>query len=155
MAETGHVKNVENLQKAIGFATGWGANYAPSNPMLDIAAMTTLATTAEAALHNVQTNRTPYRNATAACDDLFDPLSKRTTCVMKALKASGVPDSVLEDGDTYARNEKGPACYGERSIASGSRQYFNVDVSGPAAADTPRLPYEVSVRYWFTSEGCG
>ncbi len=28
MAETGHAKNVENLQKAIGFATGWGASYA-------------------------------------------------------------------------------------------------------------------------------
>jgi hypothetical protein len=50
MAETGHVKNVENLQKAVNFATGWGANYAPSNPMLDIAAMTALQTAGEASL---------------------------------------------------------------------------------------------------------
>jgi hypothetical protein len=107
MAETGHVKNVENLQKAIGFATGWGANYAPSNPMLAIGAMTALQAAGEARLDDVQAQRTPYRNATAACDDLFDPLSKRTTRIMKTLKASGVADSVQEDADTYARKIKG------------------------------------------------
>jgi hypothetical protein len=52
-------------------------------------------------------NRTPYRNATATCDDLFDGLSKRTTRVMKTLKASGVPESIQDDADTYARKVKG------------------------------------------------
>lgn len=55
MAETGHVKNVENLGKAIDFASGWGANYAPSNPDLAIGAMTALRVAGEAELDTVQT----------------------------------------------------------------------------------------------------
>jgi hypothetical protein len=39
MAESGHVVNLNNLKKARDFATGWGAAYQPSNPDLDIAAM--------------------------------------------------------------------------------------------------------------------
>ncbi len=37
MAETGHIKNVENLGIARDFGTSWGAAYVPSNPNLAIA----------------------------------------------------------------------------------------------------------------------
>jgi hypothetical protein len=51
MAESGHVINVSNLNKCIGFATNWGAKYQPSNPILKIAAMTAAVTAGEAARH--------------------------------------------------------------------------------------------------------
>ncbi len=60
MAESGHVINVNNLKKARDFATGWGATYQPSNPDLDVAAMSLLVTAAEAELDSVQTQKTPY-----------------------------------------------------------------------------------------------
>lgn len=103
MAESGHKKNVENLQTAVNFAAGWGATYQPSNPMLSIAAMTATVTNGDGQIDGVQTNRTPYRNATAACDDAFDPLSKLTRRIMKSAKSQGVPESVIEDADTYSR----------------------------------------------------
>ncbi len=107
MAETGHIKNVENLGKARDFATSWGAAYQPSNPNLAIVAMTALIASAEGGIDGVQTQKTPYRNATAACEDAFEPLSKLTTRVMKSLKASGVPESVSDDAETYSRKIQG------------------------------------------------
>ena len=122
MAETGHIKNVENLQKAVNFAAGWGAAYQPSNPILAVAAMTALVTAGGGQIDGVQVNRTPYRNATAAADDAFKPLSNLTRRIMKAAKAQGVPASVIEDADTYARK-----VLGERKTA--------VTVDDPATPD--------------------
>ena len=107
MAETGHAINVANLKKAVQIATGWGAKYQPSNPLISIANMTTAAAAADDSLDDVQANTTPYRNATAAADDAFEPLSKLTTRVVKAMKAQGIAASVIEDANTYARKIKG------------------------------------------------
>lgn len=103
MAESGHVKNVANLQTALNFATGWGGAYKPSNAMLSTASMATLIATATAEINGVQSNRTPWRNATSAAEDAFAPLSKLIRRVMKSAKSQGVPASVIEDADTYAR----------------------------------------------------
>ncbi len=103
MADSSHVKNLENLKKERDFALGWGANYQPSHPDLDPAAMTALILSAEGMLNNVQDNRTPYRNATAACEDgflLLTPLAQR---IRRAAKASGCPQSFLDDLATPIR----------------------------------------------------
>jgi len=113
MSEQGHAKNLENLTKARDFAAGWGAKYAPSNPLLSLTNLATLIGNAANASDDVQTARTPYRNATAAAEDGFAPLSKLVTRVMKALKVSGVPGSIVADADTYARKIRG------RSTSSG------------------------------------
>jgi hypothetical protein len=107
MAETGHAKNLENLKKLRDFAASWGVSYTPSNPLLLITALNALVTAAEAALDGVQSARTPYRNASAAADDAFEPLSKLMSRVRQNLKASGVSPSILEDADTYFRKIKG------------------------------------------------
>jgi len=107
MSEQGHAKNLENLTKGRGFAAGWGAKYAPSNPVLSLENIDKLITDARAAMNDLQETRTPYRNATAAAEDAFAPLNRLITRVMKALKVSGAPDSVIADADTYARKIRG------------------------------------------------
>lgn len=107
MADTGHAINVANLHTAVQIATGWGAKYKPSNPLISIASMTAAATAADNSLDDVQTATTPYRNATASADDAFEPLSKLTTRVVKAMRAQGIAASVIEDANTYARKIKG------------------------------------------------
>jgi hypothetical protein len=107
MSEQGHAKNLENLRKARDFATSWGAKYAPPNPLLQVTNFNAVITAAETVADEVQETRTPYRNATAAAADAFEPLSELITRVMNALKISGVPASVIEDADTYARKIKG------------------------------------------------
>jgi hypothetical protein len=107
MSETGHAKNVENLKKAKDFAVSWGSKYAPSNPNLIISNISKLIDDAEDALNEVQGNKTPYRNATAACEEVFAPLSKLTTRIIKTLQASGISDTIIEDAKTYSRKIQG------------------------------------------------
>jgi hypothetical protein len=107
MAESGHIKNVENLRRARDFGSGWGGSYQPSNAMLDIGAMTALLAGADGVIDGVQSATTPYRNATAACEDAFDLMSPLTTRVMKAAKSMGIADSVMEDAQTFSRKIKG------------------------------------------------
>ena len=107
MAEQGHAKNLENLKKARDFATSWGTSYAPTNPVLALANMNSVITAGETVADELQAARTPYRNATAAAEDAFDPLSKLVTRVMNALRISGVSDSVVEDAETYSRKIQG------------------------------------------------
>ena len=107
MSEQGHAKNLENLVIARNFAVGWGARYAPTNPVITLPEMNKLIQNTTTALNEVQATRTPYRNATAAAEEVFAPLSKLITRVMKSLKVSGVPDSVIADAETYARKIRG------------------------------------------------
>ena len=41
-SETGHAKNVANLETMISYCTGYGTTYKPSNPEISLAALTTL-----------------------------------------------------------------------------------------------------------------
>jgi hypothetical protein len=107
MAEQGHAKNLENLKKARDFATSWGVRYAPTNPVLALANINSVIAAGEAVADELQAARTPYRTATAAAEDAFAPLSKLVTRVMNSLRISGVPESVVEDAETYARKIQG------------------------------------------------
>ena len=148
MAESGHAVNVANFKKARDIAAGWGAKYVPSNPLLAVASLTSAATAAEASLDDVQANTTPYRNATAACDDAFEPLSKLITRVMKTMKASGIAGSVIEDADTYARKIKGerktPAI--KNDPATSGVDESKASVSASQLSRTQRIEHFDSLR---------
>jgi hypothetical protein len=107
MAETGHAKNIENLKKARDFAAGWGSKYMPTNPILAVAGMTALIDNADNVTDDVQNAKTPYRNATSACDEAFAPIGKLSTRIIKGLEAAGVSALVVEDAKTYSRKIKG------------------------------------------------
>lgn len=107
MADSGHVSNLVSLKKARDIASVWGGKYQPSHADLNLAALAAQCTSAEGLLDSIQAVKTPYRNATAACEDAFEPLSKLTTRVQKAVKASGCPASFIDDLDTPARKLKG------------------------------------------------
>ncbi len=127
MAETGHAKNVEYLKKARDFAVSWGNKYAPANSNLSIVNISNLISNAESSIDTVQTNKTPYRNATSACEESFAPLSKLTVRVIKSLQASGVSDLVIEDAKTYSRKISG-----QRKTAKKV-----VDPNNPAITELP------------------
>ncbi|MCW5959361.1 MAG: hypothetical protein KIS76_04310 [Pyrinomonadaceae bacterium] len=79
MSETGHAINVESLKTARDFAVSWKAKYQPSNPIIAVQSMNDAIAAAEPALDNVIAAKTPYRNATAAAQDAFDPLNQLTS----------------------------------------------------------------------------
>jgi len=107
MAELGHAIYVDNLTKAIEFATSWGSKYNPSNPLLSIASMTAIRDAGKAAIDATQQSIVPYRNATAAAKVGFDEVKPRVRRIVPAAKACGIPDENLEDVKTYIRKLTG------------------------------------------------
>ena len=58
MAETGHARNVEHFQQMISFCTANGADYDPTNAMIELAALNT-------ALADARTSRDDVKAAVA------------------------------------------------------------------------------------------
>ncbi len=61
MAETGHARNVEHFQHMISFCTGYGGDYAPTNAMIELAALNTALADAQSSLDDVQAAVAPQK----------------------------------------------------------------------------------------------
>ena len=106
-SETGHAKNVANFEQLTIDCTALGTSYNPSNAAIKSAALATLLTSAKNSIAAVNTAHAAYSNAVAAREVGFDPLSKLTTRVMNALKASGTTAQVDDSAQTLVRKLQG------------------------------------------------
>jgi hypothetical protein len=106
-SETGHQKNVANFDDLISFATGYGTVFNPSKPSIKLTALQTLSTSAKAAISAVNAAEPAYKNAVAARESGFDPLSKLITRVNNALKATDTTEQVDESAKTLVRKIQG------------------------------------------------
>jgi len=105
--ETGHAKNVANFEDLISFCTGYGASYNPAKNPIKLQALNALHTEAENKMAEVNAAQTPWANAVAAREILFEPLSTFITRVVNALAASDVPGQVVDNAKTIARKIQG------------------------------------------------
>lgn len=105
--ETGHQKNVANFDALIAFATGYGASYNPSKAALAIDALKALSDQAKGAINAVSAAEPAYKNAVAAREAAFAPLSKLTTRIINALKATDAAKQVVDDAKSVARKIQG------------------------------------------------
>jgi len=105
--ETGHQKNVANFDALIAFATGYGASYNPSKAALAVDALKALSVQAKSAINAVSAAEPAYKNAVAAREAAFAPLSKLTTRIINALKATDAAKQVVDDAKSVARKIQG------------------------------------------------
>ena len=96
-SETGHKKNVANLETMISFCTGYGAQYNPANTNIDLPQLTAKYSTSVAALAQVNTDEVPYKSARNTRRDLFTPFSQLCTKIMNAVEASNVTAEFKKD----------------------------------------------------------
>ena len=106
-SETGHAKNVANLDELVSFVASYGAAYNPSKASIKLTALQTLSTSAKNAIYSVNTALPAYSNAAAAREVAFEPLNKLTTRVMNALKATDTTDQVDDSAKTLVRKIQG------------------------------------------------
>lgn len=106
-SETGHAKNVANLETLISFLTAYGTTYNPSRDAIKIIALQTLLTNAKAALKAINAAQPNFSNAVAAQELAFEPLSKLITRVNNALKATDTSEQVDESAQTIIRKLQG------------------------------------------------
>ncbi|PDS22368.1 hypothetical protein [Flavobacterium branchiophilum] len=105
--ETGHNKNVTNLETLIIACTGFGAEYNPSNPSITIPVLTSQYTQAKAAIKDVKTTETPFNNVEGQRKTLFKSLKTTSTKVLNALKGASAPAPVITDAETINRKIQG------------------------------------------------
>ena len=105
--ETGHAKNVANLETLITAVAAYGNTYNPSKDSIKLTALQTLFTTSKASLNAVNMAHSAYSNAVAARESAFQPFSKLITRVNSALKASDTSVQVDESAQTIVRKLQG------------------------------------------------
>jgi len=89
-SETGHAKNLANLDALITNVSNFGAIYNPSKAAIKVTALQSYATSCRTSLTGVNTAIAAYGNAVAAREIAYNPVSKLVTRIINALKATDV-----------------------------------------------------------------
>jgi hypothetical protein len=105
--ESGHAKNVANLESLISFVKGYGATYNPSKDSIKIVALEAILANAKQSLIDIDTLSPAYTNAVSAREFAFAPLSKIITRVNNAIKATDTTELVDNSVKTLVRKLQG------------------------------------------------
>ena len=106
-SETGHAKNVTNLESLITSIVALETSYNPSRDSIKLPALQALLTASKESLNAVNIAQAAYSNAVAARKVAFEPFSKLITRVMNSLKASGASTQVVQSARTIVRKLQG------------------------------------------------
>ena len=116
-SETGHQINVVNLDEMNTYVVGYGTVYNPSKASIKLAALQALALSAKTAIGAVNSALPAYSNAVSAREVAFKPLSKLTTRIINALKATDTTTQVDESAQTLARKIQGARATAKKTEA--------------------------------------
>jgi hypothetical protein len=106
-AETGHAKNVANLQDLISFVTGYGAVYNPTKNALKLPQLNTLATTSQTSLADVVTKNTTYNNKVNERVVAFSNLKSLSTRLINALQTTDATPQKVADAKAFNKKMQG------------------------------------------------
>jgi hypothetical protein len=115
--ETGHAKNVANLDELISSVLGYGAAFNPSKGSIKVEALQSLSGNAKNAITGVNAAFPAYSNAVAARDAAFAPLNKLVTRALNALKATDATSQVEQNAKTMARKIQGTRANAKKTEA--------------------------------------
>lgn len=116
-SETGHAKNVANLESLIAICNGYGAAYNPSKASIQLTALTTLHNNARAALTHVNNTKAALIQATNQRKAQFSPLRKLATRIVSALDATEASDALVRDAKTIKHKIHGRRATPRKSTA--------------------------------------
>jgi len=105
--ETGHAKNMANFDELLTVVIGYGTIYKPSKSSILLPALQTLATNARSSLAAVNNAAAAYHTAVANREVAFSTLSKITTRVVNALKATDTTEQIDENAKSLVRKIQG------------------------------------------------
>jgi hypothetical protein len=107
-SETGHAKNIANLNLLNTSIIAVGAIYNPSNPQLLLSNLQNIYTNSFSHQETVNKSLAPYSVAVDEREEIFNPLNRELTKLRRAYKTTqGVTQVQLEDFMTIVRKLKG------------------------------------------------
>lgn len=105
--ETGHAKNVANLDKLIQICTTFGTTYNPSKTTLTLASLSTLSADARIVLDKLIQKNTDFHTAENNRKIAFKGLKPLSTRIVNALKVTDASDETIEDAKGINRKIQG------------------------------------------------
>jgi hypothetical protein len=106
-SETGHAKNVANLETLIAFCTGYGIAYNPAKANLKVAALKTLQTNSLTAIASIIPPSVVYHNAVNARTIAFAGLQKLSTRLINALDATAASPQTVTNAKSINKKLQG------------------------------------------------
>ncbi len=106
-SETGHSKNVANMDQLVSFTLGYGPAYNPSKNSLKTESLVDLSKNAKNAIIEVALAFPIYGNAVADRELSFKPLGILATRLLNAIKATDTSSQVVENAKTLIRKIQG------------------------------------------------
>lgn len=108
-SETGHAKNVANLEVLISDCIGFGTLYNPSKNALKVAQLQTMLTTAKSVLQTVKTTQTAFENTRNAREIALapPPVKKLCTRILNSLEATDATKQTIDDVKAINRKIQG------------------------------------------------
>ena len=96
-----HVKNVEAFTRVVDFCTGFGGNYNPGRPTLQIDALTTQLSHIQSAMDQVKIAKADYDRHVDERKQAFDQVPKLLAGTLRRLEASGTKPEYLENARAH------------------------------------------------------
>ncbi len=106
-SETGHAKNVANLESLISVIKGFGAVYNPSRQSIILTALISLLTIVKGAMSLVNSSLGSNSKAIAAREVAFKPLSSLATRILNALRSSETTQQINDSAQSLVRKLQG------------------------------------------------
>jgi hypothetical protein len=138
--ETGHAKNVANLQDLIAFVTGYGATYNPSKTALKLTSLQALNTTANSVLADVVLKNTGYNNAVNARFTAFDGLRALSTRLVNAIQTTDATPEKVKDLKGFNRKMQGKR-------ASTPQAPVDPNAPAPVTISAVQLSYDQQIQH--------
>lgn len=115
ISETGHYKNLANLDQMISAALGYREKFNPAKTSISISALQAKRAAVQAAFDGVSTAFPAYTNAVAEREVAFAPLNKLVTRIFNSLKASASTGRLDEAVRTLVRKIQGSRVSAKKS----------------------------------------
>jgi len=98
--ETGHYKNVANLNLLIGYINSYGTQYNPSKEAIKLVNLQALYEAANLQIKQVQDDKNTYSQAVDNREDAFKDTKKFTTRIVANLSGTNVSTQTVKDAKT-------------------------------------------------------
>jgi hypothetical protein len=139
-SETGHAKNVANLQDLISFVIGYGATYNPTKNTLKLPQLNTLATTSQTNLADVVTKDTAYNNKVNERVAAFSTLKPLSTRLVNALEITDASTEKVKDVKGLNRKMQGKK-------ASATNSPIDPSTPAPITISTSQQSYDQQIQH--------
>jgi hypothetical protein len=107
--ESGHAKNVANLQKIIQTIITFGATYNPSNANISSTALSALYTNSSAKIDAVNATLQIWKDETNNREDAFRACTAIATQLLSALQSNNVSQQTIDDFSALVKKMRGDA----------------------------------------------